>query len=287
MPPRALSTPITYPTDQQGDHEVVLELTISTEGGVIAAKAISGDAPFATSAVDASRAWRFQPATRAGRPIAAKIRFAVHFEPPASEPGPAQLSAPPASVAPPPTVTTAPPKMQEILVIGKREPLRQTLGHADVHDMPGAFGDPYRAIEVLPGVVPIVSGLPYFYVRGAPPGNVGYFFDGIPVPYLYHFAAGPGVLQPAFVDHVDLYPGAYPARYGRFAGAIVAGEMAPPSYRFRGEASVRLIDSGAVIEAPFAAGRGSAMVGGRFSYTAAVLSLVQPDVSVGYWDYQG
>jgi TonB family protein len=287
VPPRALSTPITYPTDQQGDHEVVLELTISTEGGVIAAKAISGDAPFATSAVEASRAWLFQPATRAGTPIAAKIRFAVHFEPPASEPSPAQASAPPASVAPPPTVTAAPPKMQEILVIGKREPLRQTLGHADVHDMPGAFGDPYRAIEVLPGVVPIVSGLPYFYVRGAPPGNVGYFFDGIPVPYLYHFAAGPGVLQPAFVDHVDLYPGAYPARYGRFAGAIVAGEMAPPSYRFRGEASVRLIDSGAVIEAPFAGGRGSAMVGGRFSYTAAVLSLVQPDVSVGYWDYQG
>jgi hypothetical protein len=123
-------------------------------------------------------------------------------------------------------------------------------------------------------------------VRGAPPGNVGYFFDGIPVPFLYHFAAGPGVLHPAFVERVDLYPGAYPARYGRFAGAIVAGEMAPPSYALRGEASIRIIDSGAMLEAPFANGRGSIMAGGRYSYTALVLSLIVPDVTVSYWDYQ-
>jgi TonB family protein len=287
VPPHAVATPIIYPPGQHGDHEVVLELTVSKEGVVVAATAISGDAPFADSAVDASRAWSFEPAKRGGAAIASKIRFALHFEPPVAEPAPAEsTSARPTATPSASPATPSSPRMQEILVIGKREPLRHTLGRADVHDMPGAFGDPYRAIEALPGVVPIVSGLPYFYVRGAPPGNVGYFFDGIPVPYLYHFAAGPSVLQPGFIDHVDLYPGAYPARYGRFAGAIVAGEMAPPSYHFHGEASVRLVDSGALIEAPFANGRGSAMVGGRFSYTAAVLSLVQPDVSLSYWDYQ-
>jgi TonB family protein len=292
VPPRALSTPITYPDGQQGAHEVVLELTISKAGTVLQASAISGDLPFAQSAIEASRAWQFEPATRAGQPIAAKIRFAVHFEPPHAEPATESPASAPAASAPAPGASSeprpaAPPKLQEILVVGQREPLRHTLGHADVHEMPGAFGDPYRAIESLPGVVPIVSGLPYFYVRGAPPGNVGYFFDGIPVPYLYHFAAGPGVLHPGFVDHVDLYPGAYPARYGRFAGAVVAGEMAPPSYHFHGEASVRLVDSGALIEAPFANGRGSAMVAGRYSYTAAVLSLVVPEVTLRYWDYQG
>ncbi len=281
--PRAVSTPIAYPTQAQGEHEVVLELTISVEGAVSAARVVSGDAPFANSALAASRTWSFEPARRGDSAIASKIRFAVHFVPPAAAPVP---GAPPPPVEPPGALPAA-PKMLEIVVVGQREPIRHTLGRADVRDMPGAFGDPYRAIEALPGVVPIVSGLPYFYVRGAPPGNVGYFFDGIPVPYLYHFAAGPSVLQPAFIDHVDLYPGAYPARYGRFAGAIVAGEMAAPTYRFRGEASIRLIDSGATIEAPFANGRGSAMVGGRFSYTAAVLSLLVPDVSLSYWDYQG
>jgi len=284
-PPHAVSTPVEYPAQGQGEQEVVLELTISTRGTVTAAGVVSGAAPFSDGALAATKTWLFEPAQRGAQNIAAKIRFAVHFVPPAASPETnAAAAAPVKGTA---RGASAAPKMQEILVVGQREPLRQTLGHAEVHDMPGAFGDPYRAIEALPGVVPIASGLPYFYVRGAPPGNVGYFFDGIPVPYLYHFAAGPGVLSPAFVDHVDLYPGAYPARYGRFAGAIVAGEMAPPRYRLHGEATIRLIDSGATIEAPFAGGRGSVMVGGRFSYTAAALSLIVPDVSLSYWDYQG
>jgi len=284
-PPRAISTPIRYPDRAHGEQDVVLELTIGKDGTVTSALAKSGEVPFTEAALTASKSWQFSPALRGGQPVAAKIRFLVHFERPReTPPEPAPEATPVATPASP--KTSAEPAMQEILVIGQKEPIKHTLGHADVHDMPGAFGDPYRAIEALPGVVPIASGLPYFYVRGAPPGNVGYFFDGIPVPYLYHFAAGPGVLQPAFIDHVDLYPGAYPARYGRFAGAIVAGEMAPPSYRLHGEATIRLIDSGATIEAPFASGRGSAMVGGRFSYTAAVLSLLVPDVKVNYWDYQ-
>jgi TonB family protein len=290
--PTALTTPLSYPEGAQGEASVALELTLTAEGSVTEARAIEGDEPFASVAVAAARSWTFQPATRDGKPIAAKIRYLVRFVPPREivepEPEPAAPNLPPASPSsgsPAAPVKPAEPTY-EIVVVGERAPIRHELARTEIDRLPGAFGDPYRAIEALPGVVPIVSGLPYFYVRGAPPGNVGYFFDGIPVPFLYHFAAGPGVFHPAFVDRVDLYPGAYPVRYGRFAGAIVAGEMAPPSYRERAEWKIRIIDSGGMMEAPFAGGRGSAMVGGRFSYTGFVLSLVVPEVTVGYWDYQ-
>jgi len=53
--------------------------------------------------------------------------------------------------------------------------------------------------------------LPYCYVRGAPPSSVGYFVDGVRIPYLYHFALGPSVLNPALVEQIELYPGGYPA----------------------------------------------------------------------------
>lgn len=282
--PEPTETPLEYPSGAQGEASVALELTLSAAGDVTKAVALEGDEPFAERAVAAAQRWKFRPATRDGAPVAAKIRFLVRFVPPREvpvEPEPAET--PPVAGAP----TTKPaPKPLEILVVGDRPPIRHELARAEISRMPGAFGDAFRAIEALPGVVPIVSGLPYFYVRGAPPGNVGYYFDGIPVPFLYHFAAGPSLFHPAFVDRVDLYPGAYPVRYGRFAGAIVAGEMAPPGYRTRGEWNVRIIDSGAMVEAPLANGKGSAMVGGRFSYTGLVLSLVVPDVSVGYWDYQ-
>jgi outer membrane receptor protein involved in Fe transport len=295
--PVAVSTPLEYPSDAQGEANVTLELTLTAEGMVVKATAIEGDEPFASQAVQAAGAWRFEPATRDGKPIPAKIRFLVRFVPPREvqepEPEPPPDAAKPAEK---PGVAPAKPEAAvpyEIVVVGERAPIRHELSRVEVSRIPGAFDDPFRAIEMLPGVVPIVSGLPYFYVRGAPPGNVGYHFDGIPVPFIYHFAAGPGVFHPAFVERVDLYPGAYPVRYGRFAGAIVAGEMAEPTYRWRGEWSIRLLDSGAMVEAPFAGGRGSAMLAGRYSYTGLMLGLLlstydsNADVSVGYWDYQG
>ncbi len=289
--PVALSTPLEYPEGEKGEASVALELTLSAEGNVMKAVALEGDEPFTSQAVKAAGGWRFQPATRDGKPIAAKIRFLVHFVPPrdVEEPAAPVEAAAPTGEGPkagPQPKKPAEPAMYEIVVLGERAPIRHELSRVEVSRMPGAFDDPYRAIESLPGVVPIVSGLPYFYVRGAPPGNVGYFFDGIPVPFLYHFAAGPGVFHPAFIDRVDLYPGAYPVRYGRFAGAIVAGEMAEPSYALRGEWKIRIFDSGAMVEAPFAGGRGSVMLGGRYSYTGLVFSLIVPEVSVGYWDYQ-
>jgi len=288
--PTAVSTPLEYPPEAEGEASVALELTLSAEGDVTNAAVLEGVQPFAARALAAAQAWKFQPATRNGQPVAAKIRYLVRFVPPREVPEPTPETTPPPTPPPPgskPGVAKpVEPAPYEIVVVGERAPIRHELARTEISRMPGAFGDAFRAIEALTGVVPIVSGLPYFYVRGAPPGNVGYFFDGIPVPFLYHFAAGPSLFHPAFIDRVDLYPGAYPVRYGRFAGAIVAGEMAPPGYRLRGEWNVRLIDSGAMVEAPFADGRGSVMVGGRFSYTGFVISLIAPDVSVGYWDYQ-
>src|SRR4029079_7052967 len=104
-----------------------------------------------------------------------------------------------------------------------------TLSRTEVRQIPGTFGDPFRAIEIMPGVTPVVSGLPFFFVRGAPPGNVGYFLDGVRIPLLFHVGAGPSVVHPGLIQRVDLYPGGYPAYFGRFSGGIVSGETAPPS----------------------------------------------------------
>jgi TonB family protein len=290
VPPQALGPFVAaYPAGAQGDGSVILELLITAEGGVSQAHAVSGDPPFTQAAELAALSWRFKPAQRNGQDVAARIRAQVDFhlesvpadDPALSvEPGEAQAG----SAAPVQSAAATP--LYSVTVGGQRSIDVKKLGKAEVRQLPGAFGDPYRAIEVLPGVTPIASGLPYFFVRGAPPGNVGYFFDGVSVPLLYHVAAGPGVIHPAFIRSVDLYAGGYPARYGRYVGGIVAGEAEDPSGVARGEANIRLVDAGAFVEVPFANQRGNAMVAGRYSYTGAVVSLLAPEVTVGYWDYQ-
>jgi hypothetical protein len=143
-------------------------------------------------------------------------------------------------------------------------------------------------------VVPIVSGLPSFFVRGAPPGNVGYFIDGVDVPLLYHAFFGPSVIHPGLIQDVELYKGAAPVEYGRFAGPIVSATLTPLQHRFNGEANVRVIDAGALVEAPFGpcpdqgkpnCSLGSVRLGGRYAYTGLILSQLG-DAKLDYWDYQ-
>ncbi|HEY6878441.1 MAG TPA: hypothetical protein VI299_10510 [Polyangiales bacterium] len=47
------------------------------------------------------------------------------------------------------------------------------INNESARDLPGSFGDPLRILDALPGVVPIASGVPYVYVRGAPPSSTG------------------------------------------------------------------------------------------------------------------
>jgi TonB family protein len=302
VPPQLVSEAVVaYPAGAHGDAVVVLTLTVNTDGSVRAVTALEPNEPFSGAAVTAARAFRFTPATRGGKPVAVVIHFQLDFHEPKPEPAPdATGSAMPptpagtpdrvASTAPAPAATPTPPSPNapiEIDVWGaKLAPAVSSFTRAEVRQLPGAFGDPFRAIESLPGVTPIVSGLPFFYVRGAPPGNVGYFLDGVRVPYLYHVGLGPSIVHPGMVSRVDLYPGGYPAEFGRYAGGIVSGETTVPTSTPHGEGNIRLFDAGAMAETGFAGGRGTVLLGGRYSYTAAVVSLLAPDTTLAYHDYQ-
>ena len=284
---------VAYPAGATGDAEVTLLLTIEKDGKVRLVELEAGTEPFASAAQQASAAWRFQPATRDGIPVTVKIRFVATFHGEKTVPGPAKseepLPADRASLGSKPAAPKAPPALApiEIQIVGEKlAPSVTSMSRAEVRQIPGTFGDPFRAIEVLPGVTPTISGLPFFYVRGAPPGNVGYYIDGIRVPYLFHVFVGPSVVNPALVERVDLYPGGYPAQYGRYAGAIVSAETTAPRDDFHGEGNLRIFDAGALVESGFGGGRGTALVGGRYSYAAALFSLISPTLTLDYRDYQ-
>jgi hypothetical protein len=265
-------------------------LTVGKDGKVESARPIDGEDPFAATAARAAASWEFEPARRQGQAVAARIRFEVRFTDPKSVADAAATpSAEGASAADGGAdgATTPPPRAAEITIVGERVPPGvSTLTRAEVRQLPGAFGDPFRAIEALPGVTPIVSGLPFFYLRGAPPGNIGYYLDGVRVPYLYHVGIGPSVIHPGMVERVDLFPGGYPAQFGRFAGGIVAAEATAPRSDFHGEANARLFDTGALAETGFAGGKGTALVAGRYSFTALMLSLAAPEVRLDYRDFE-
>jgi hypothetical protein len=184
---------------------------------------------------------------------------------------------PPAPIAPVPI---------EVTVEGDKAPAGSiSLKRRDIRDMPGVLGDPYRAIELQPGVTPTASGLPYFYIRGAPPGNIGYYYDGIRVPLLFHAGAGPSVIPAPLVSRVNLHMGPYPADIGRLAGAAVDAEPAPPPTQWRGEGLFRFVDIGGVVQGPISKDA-TILVGGHYAAGAHLISALVKNVDFGYADYQ-
>jgi TonB dependent receptor/TonB-dependent Receptor Plug Domain len=151
----------------------------------------------------------------------------------------------------------------------------------------GSLGDPFRVIESLPGVAQTTWPLPFYAIRGANPGNTGFFIDGVRAPALFHFALGPSVIHPFFIQDLEFYPGGYPVEYGRYVSGIVAANTATPATdRLHVSADVRLFDVGGIAASPFDDGKGTVAVAGRYSYTGFILSAFSNAYSLDYWDYQ-
>lgn len=185
----------------------------------------------------------------------------------------------------------------ETIVEGERETLevtKRTLQRKQLTSVPGTFGDPIRVIQTLPGLArtPFLTGA--LLIRGSNPDDSGIFIDGHRVPLVFHFLNGPSILNPEFLDKIDLYPGGYPSRYGRAIGGIVAVETrSSKSDGVHGSADIDILDAGAYLRVPLGE-NGSLSVAGRRSYLNFILGFFVPEQEPGsqlivvpvYYDYQ-
>ncbi len=158
---------------------------------------------------------------------------------------------------------------------------------AEARQAPGTGGDPLRVIGLLPGVLQIAWPASLYVVRGANPGNTGFFLDGIRVPELFHLALPRSVIHPYLIEGVEFYPGGGPANYGPYVSGIMAARTAaPPADRVHASADVTVYDAGAIATAPWDAGRGTVAVAARYSYTGALFSALSLNTLLRYGDYQ-
>ncbi len=178
----------------------------------------------------------------------------------------------------------------EIVVFGeqRREELsRITLRGAEIKQVPGTFGDPFRVVQTLPGVSSIMSLLPFPVVRGASPGSTGILIDGTRVPMLYHLLAGPSVIHPEFIDEVQFYPGGAPVLYGGYTAGIIDGRTrrSRPDEQLV-DIDVNLLQTGALVRYPIEALGVTVTAAARYGYPGGLISLATNALSLSYWDYQ-
>ncbi len=289
--------------DEEAPESVTVRITIDVEGRATVDTCDAG--AFCTRVEEVITRARFAPATRDGEPIPARIqvRLTTAREEPEDEPvdeTPAESTTAPSTdpsgeasgEAAPSSGATAvePSQEEEEIVYGAEATVEQIAGRprrlelAEMRSLPGASGDPFRAIEIMPGVLQAISGLPFVYVRGAPPSGTTYHYDGVQLPALYHLSFGPAVVHPTMVGPIQLHSGVAPARYGRAIGGVVVGEGPERPDELTGEVELRAIDIQGAVHTPL--GDGSLSVAGRYGYPGLLLSLVVPELDLAYWDYQ-
>lgn len=219
---------------------------------------------------------RFEPARRDGRSVPSRVRVEVRVHArrgaaPASEPAPEREHAPALGV----TAQVAP------VPAGSRR-----LELVELRDVPGALGDPFRVLEAMPGVVPLASGMPYYYVRGAPPAGTLYVYDGIQLPILFHLGVGPAVVHPRMLGPLRLHSGSAPARYGRMVGGVIVGEALRDAVeRPTGEIELRVLDVNGYVEAPIGE-EGVIRAAARWGWPALFADVVWGGAQLFYGDYQ-
>jgi len=167
----------------------------------------------------------------------------------------------------------------------RHEGERFSLRGEELHQIAGNLGDPFRAVQLLPGVATPVPLLPLYVIRGASPGMNGFFLDGMRVPQLFHFLVGGGVVHARLVDRLDFYPGNYDASFGHYAGGIIDAETRPArTDGYHGEAELRIYDVSALGEGKL--GDLRVTLSGHYGYPGPIIRLAEPGSDLQYWDFQ-
>jgi TonB family protein len=286
---------------ESGESAVVaLVLTLDENGQVTdVTVAESAGEEFDQAAIAAAKQLGFEPAQKAGKPIAAKIPFRFQFEAkapaPAPEPVPVPVPAPAVPTTAPAAAAPSEADTLDIDVAGERpprEPTQRTISAEEITKMPGTNGDALRSIGSMPGVARVGAFDGLLVVRGSSPRDTQVFIDGTNVPLIYHFGGLSSVVPSEMLERIDFYPGNFGPQYGRATGGIVdAGVRSPRKDRIGGLLQVDLIDARLLVEGPL--GKSTRfMVAGRRSWLDTWLKPALKEAGVGvttapvYYDYQ-
>lgn len=148
------------------------------------------------------------------------------------------------------------------------------------------LGPSFSFAESMPGAVPVFSGVPYIIVRGAPPSGTRAYYDGVPVPTLFHVALMPAIVSPRLMGGMTLYPAVAPARHGRkLGGALVVDGPTLDLGAQRRELSLSLLDASGYLQTPVDE-RASVAAAWRVGNPGLALAALGLDARLAYYDYQ-
>jgi hypothetical protein len=167
----------------------------------------------------------------------------------------------------------------ETTVVGEKKKIdgsQKTLTQKEFLSMPGANGDPVKAVQNLPGVNRVQSFSSQVVIQGAAPKDTAYDIDGHRIPLVFHFGGMSSVVMPEALEQVDYLSSGYGAYYSRALGGIISLKTDSKEKLSREKKGFFFVDSlkaGGMYEKQID-DSSSILIGGRMSYVGLIIGKV-------------
>lgn len=133
--------------------------------------------------------------------------------------------------------------------------------------MPGGEADLLRQTALQPGIQTGTDGLGGLHVRGGNADQNLFLLDDVPVYSPSHALGLFSIFNPSTISSVRLWKGDFPARYGGRASSVLDVRTREGNLNeYKAQVSAGLFASSAVVEGPIVKGKGSFLLGGRYTY---------------------
>ena len=130
--------------------------------------------------------------------------------------------------------------------------------------------DPFRSLQLLPGISGTRESSSGLYVRGGTPDQNLVLLDGMTVYHVDHFFGFFSAFNADAIKDIQVFKGAFPAQYGGRVSSVVdiTGKTGDPARMHYG-AGLNLLSASGTFQTPIGS-RANVLVTGRRSYTDVI-----------------
>jgi ferric enterobactin receptor len=144
--------------------------------------------------------------------------------------------------------------------------------------------DIFRSLQLLPGVSGTNESSAGLFVRGGTPDQNLVLLDGMTVYKVDHFFGFFSAFNATAIKDVQLFKGAFPAKYGGRTSSVVDLTGKTGSFeKVSGSAGINFLSANAAIEIPIAK-KFSVLLAGRRSYTDVIQSGLYKNITGNFID---
>lgn len=164
--------------------------------------------------------------------------------------------------------------LAEVEIVSAQEVVTQqfnisTITSKDIEKLPALTGKPdvIKAAQLLPGIEPMNEATSTIIVRGGNPGENNYLFDNVPIIYVNHLGGFMSVFNPDMINSIDIYKGAFPAKYGgKLSSILDIVQREGDKYKYKGSVSAGVTDVSFTFEGPGGLKNSSFIITGRKTF---------------------